>query len=108
MRKKYRLLDKYYKMTVWLSIFIILVCLEFLIRVEFSWFPIIGITLQVINLILITIVANREYKNISCYSCANMMSHTPDVVCHLWCSETDRDWTFGYERDDICSKYEED
>ncbi len=44
----------------------------------------------------------------NCYDCANMASMQSDVVCHVWCTKTDRDFTFGSENTEICEFFEED
>lgn len=44
----------------------------------------------------------------SCHNCANMMSMQQDVVCHMWCDEGDRDFTFGGVSYEACDKWEED
>ena len=51
---------------------------------------------------------NKQNVKHSCYDCANMMSSESGCVCWVWCSKTDRDYTFGGENTEICEHFEED
>ena len=44
----------------------------------------------------------------TCYNCAHFCSIQPDIICFMWCSETDRDFTFSDENTDICKLFEDD
>ncbi len=44
----------------------------------------------------------------NCYNCKHMVATQPDIVCHITCSKTDRDFTYGREDDTACKLFEED
>ena len=47
-------------------------------------------------------------KKQTCYDCAYQCSSELDVVCHIWCSKTDRNFTFGGENDEACELFKKD
>ena len=51
---------------------------------------------------------NQKKKKYTCYDCKWMMSSEHDDVCWIWCSITDRDFTFSGSDDTICKDFEKD
>ncbi len=53
---------------------------------------------------------NNTIHNVShsCFDCKHLVSTQPDIICHIWCDITDRDFTFGKGNSEICERFEED
>ena len=50
----------------------------------------------------------EEKKDFTCMDCVHVCSYQPDVICYIWCSETERDFTFSGENTEPCELFEED
>jgi hypothetical protein len=51
-----------------------------------------------------------DTKELTCLSCEHVCSFQGDgeVVCHVWCSETDRDFTFSGANTVPCELFKEE